>query len=146
MTALLIDTSVLVKWFHSAGEAQVAAARAVLQAHIDERLEAFVLDLGVYELGNVLLRSLHWSPGDVADQLADLLAICGPPVPCEPAWLREAAALGAAHGLTFYDAAWAAAAQGMQVSLVSMDKRLLGAALAESPDAVASRLRLVVAD
>jgi hypothetical protein len=36
-----------------------------------------MLDLALYEIGNVLLRALHWDPADVADQLDDLLAIVG---------------------------------------------------------------------
>lgn len=52
MTHLLIDTSVLIKWFHAAGEAEVDQARAVLRAHVAGDVEAHILDLAAYELGN----------------------------------------------------------------------------------------------
>lgn len=110
MTTLLVDTSVLIKWFH--------------------------------EMGDVLLRSLHWSGLDVADQLDDLRVICGSPLAVAADWLREAAVLGAAIGLTFYDACWAATARALGITLVSADVGLLDAGLAESPRAAAQRLRL----
>lgn len=142
MTVLLVDTSVLIKWFHSEGESQLAEARALREAARRGDIEARVIDLALYEMGNVLLRSLHWSGPDVADQLDDLIVICGSPLAVSAAWLQQAAVLGAANGLTFYDACWAATAQALGISLVSADVQLLDAGLAESPQAAAERLRL----
>ena len=142
MTAVLIDTSVALKWFHEEGEAEVAPARAVLAAHRAERITAYLLDLSLYELGNVLIRSLRWAPTDTADQLADLLAICGAPLVPDLSWHRDAASLAALHGLSYYDASFAAAAAAIGAPLVSADKRLVDAGLAESPGAFVRRLRL----
>ncbi len=116
--------------------------RALRDATRRSDVEARVIDLALYEMGNVLLRSLHWNGADVADQIDDLIIICGSPLAMAADWLRRAAVRGAAHGLTFYDACWAAAAQALGISLVSADTQLLGAGLAESPLAVAQRLRL----
>ncbi|MDA8317350.1 MAG: type II toxin-antitoxin system VapC family toxin [Actinomycetota bacterium] len=142
MTTLLVDTSVLVKWFHSEGESELIEARAIRDATRRGEIEARVIDLAIYEMGNVLLRSLHWSASDVADQLDDLIVICGAPLAIAAAWLRQAADIGATHGLTFYDACWAAAAQALGISLVSVDAQLLAAGLAESPAALVERVRL----
>lgn len=144
MTRLLVDTSVLIKWFHSTGEPELAEARALRAAHLSGDVEAHVLDLAVYEVGNVLVRALQWSAEDVADQLDDLLAICGTPLVLTAAWLRDAAALATEHRLSFYDAAWAAAARGLSIPLVSADRKLVTSGLAESPTMVARRLRLVM--
>ncbi|MDA8341295.1 MAG: PIN domain-containing protein [Actinomycetota bacterium] len=142
MTTLLVDTSVLVKWFHTEGEPELAEARAVRDATQAGEVEARLIDLGLYEMGNVLLRGLGWGASDVADQLADLVVICGPPLAMAADWLRQAALLGERHRLTFYDAAWAAAAEALGISLVSGDAHLLAAGLAESPAAIVQRLRL----
>lgn len=144
MTTLLIDTSVLVKWFHSEGESELAEARAIRYATQIGDIQARVIDLALYEMGNVLLRALGWSGSDVADQLDDLIVICGPPLAMAGEWLRRAATIGATHGLTFYDAAWAAAANSLGVSLVSADAHLLAAGVAESPTAVTGRLQLPI--
>lgn len=142
MTTLLVDTSVLVKWFHREGESELAEALSIRDATKDGEVQARVIDLALYEMGNVLLRGLGWSGSDIADQLDDLVVICGPPLAMAAEWLRRAAAIGEAHGLTFYDAAWAAAAEALGVPLVSADAHLLAAGLAESPAAIAERLRL----
>jgi predicted nucleic acid-binding protein len=143
MTDLLVDTSVLIKWFHSAGESEVSQARALLDAHVRGDLEAHVLDLAIYEVGNVLTRALSWSAAEVADQLDDLLAIVGPPLSMSHDWLGDVARLAETHGLSFYDASWAGCADALGISLVSADRRLLAAGLAETASDAASRLRLV---
>ena len=101
-----------------------------------------MIDLGFYEVGNVLLRSLGWSGSQVADQLMDLFLICGTPLNMTMGWLHEAAELGERFGLTYYDAAWGAAAKSLSIPLVSADKQLLATGLAQSPTDIARRLGL----
>ena len=139
---MLVDTSVLLKWFHTEGESELAEARSLRDATTDGEVQARIIDLALYEMGNVLLRALGWNGSDIADQLDDLVVICGPPLAMAAEWLRRAGAIGETHGLTFYDAAWAAAAEALGVSLISADTQLLDAGLAESLGSVAHRLRL----
>jgi predicted nucleic acid-binding protein len=146
VTRLLIDTSVLIKWFHSEGESELSQARALRLAHAAGEVEAHVLDLAAYEVGNVLMRALRWTGADVADQLEDLHAIVGPPLAMTPVWQRRAATLAYNHGLSFYDASWAAAAAELGIPLVSADRQLLAADLAESLTEVTSRLKLSLRD
>lgn len=142
MTALLVDTSVLIKWFHRDGESELVEARSIRDASGRGEIETRIIDLALYEMGNVLLHSLGWRASDVADQLDDLVLICGPPLAMAGPWFRDAAAIGKAHLLTFYDACWASAAKALRMPLVSVDSQLLVAGLAESPGATARRLRL----
>lgn len=146
MSSLLVDTSVLIKWFHSAGEDEVGAARVLRDACAAGEIDAYIVDLALYEVGNVLVRALEWPAEAIADQLDDLLVIFGTPLLSSPAWLRDAADLAVVHRLSFYEAAWAAAARGLGVPLVSADRRLLAAGLAASPTATARRLGLTVPD
>lgn len=143
MSHLLIDTSVVLKWFHTSGESEVQESRALRNAHIRGDIEIHVLDLGLYELGNVLVRSLGWTAADVAAQLGDLITVCGPLVAFDPAWAPEASELAVGKALTFYDAAWAAAARQLQIPLVTADSALLNAGVAESATDAAKRLRLM---
>lgn len=142
MTRLLIDTSVLIKWFHTAGEREFESARAILSAHARGDLAAHVIDLAFYEVGNVLVRALGWGADAVIGQLDDLREIVGTPLALSAEHLREAAILASRHTLSFYDASWAAAARGWGIALVSADRRLQEAGLAESPVQTAERLRL----
>ena len=143
MTTLLVDTSVLVKWFHAEGEGEIDAARALRSSHVTGVVEARVLDLAVYELGNVLVRGLRWAADDVAEQLRDLLTLVSTPLVMSPDWIDQAARLAVEHGLTFADASWAAAAAELEVSLVSADRLLLRSGLAVSPTDAVERLGLL---
>ncbi|MEP6651565.1 MAG: type II toxin-antitoxin system VapC family toxin [Lapillicoccus sp.] len=142
MTELLVDTSVLLKWFHREGESELGVARALRSAHVTGAVEAHILDLAVYEMGNVLVRALGWEAEPVSAQLRDLLTILGTPLVMSLAWLDRAARLAVEHRLTFCDASWAAAAAELDVTLVSADQQLLRTGLAESPTHVVQRLRL----
>jgi len=142
VTRLLVDTSVLIKWFHDQGESELASARAIRDAHVRGDVTAHVLDLAIFEVGNVLVRALHWPATDVAEQLDDLLTIVGAPLIMARDWLQDAAVAAEAHTLTFYDASWAATAAALGMPLVSADRRLLAAGLAESSSAISTRLNL----
>lgn len=142
MTRLMIDTSVLIKWFHDEGENEVSEARAIRDAHVRGDLDAHILDLAIYEVGNVLARGLNWTAARIGDQIDDLIAIVGSPIVMAQGWFRDAAALAQTHTLSFYDASWAATAIALRVPLVSADRRLLAAGLAETPSSITSRLNL----
>lgn len=138
MTDVFVDTSVIVTWFHSAGEPDVEAGRAVLAAHEQGVVHAQVLDLAIYELGNVLARSLRWPPERITDQIEDLLVIVGAPVSLDARARADAAALTSRHRLTFYDASWAAVARRHGAALISSDRELLTAGLALTASAFVS--------
>lgn len=130
---LLVDTSVLVTWFHEQGEEQVAESRWLLARHLAGGRRLLVLDLGLYELGNVLLRPLRQPADVVADALEAVRLAVGPVVHPRPSWHAAAAGLAVDHDLTFYDAAWAAAAQALGLPLVTLDRRLLALPFALDP-------------
>jgi len=137
---LLVDTSVVLKWFHEDGESEVAEARTLLEAHRAGTERLLVLDLGAYELGNVLLRRLGLPAALVAEQLALVRALCGPLVHPRPSWFDAAAVLAEQHRLTFYDSSWAAAAEALHILLVTADRRLLATGLAVTAAHAAAEL------
>lgn len=139
VTDVVCDASVVLKWFHEEGEANVEDARRLLAAHRSGSITAWVLDLTFYELGNVLLRALRWRAANVADQLDDLRAICSV-MPVGAAEQRLAAQLAEEHTLTFYDAVYAAAARSRGSVLATADEALLAAGAGESPGSIAARL------
>ena len=128
MSAVVCDTSIVLKWFHEEGEQELEEARALLEGHRAGTLTTWILELTFYELGNVLLRSLGWRAPEVADQLDDLRAIC-PVLAPTPDALRRAAELAELHALTFYDALYAATAQLHGAALATADEALLASGL-----------------
>jgi predicted nucleic acid-binding protein len=140
VTALLCDTSVVVKWFHESGEAEVAQAREILDAHAAGTLTANVLDLTVYELGNVAARALGLPEERVAAILDRLELICGEGLRLSPKARGDAAALAVTNRLTFYDAAYWAVAREREIALVTSDAELLRAGAGVTPaDFIATR-------
>jgi predicted nucleic acid-binding protein len=132
---------VVLKWFHSEGESEVAPARTILAAHRDGELSAWILDLTLYEVGNVLLRPLGWSAGDVGGLLQDLRELCAPLAATQDE-LALAAELGERHGLTFYDGAYAAVARCREATLVTADRQLVAAGLGEGAADFVARIGL----
>lgn len=96
-----------------------------------------ILDLTLYEIGNVIVRAWR-RPRDLADGFVQHVTNVsnGPPLVPTPAERREAQALAEEHGLSVYDATYAAVAQERRLTLVSGDKRLLRAGLALAPGEV----------
>jgi predicted nucleic acid-binding protein len=127
------DASVVVKWFHSEGEEEVAESRALLDAHKERTVGLRVLDLTAYEVGNALLRGqAKASEKQVAIVLDSLAEIC-PAFRPNPEEFRLAAKLASRHGLTLYDAAYAAVAKNRKATLATLDEQLLDAKLGRRP-------------
>ena len=123
--ALVVDTSVLVKWFKTDDEDLVTEARA-LQERIDRaRAGVYAPALLLYELGNILTRKTNLDDAAVAGVLVRITAsplIVAPP---EPALLARAARLARAHDLSFYDASLVALAVALDCPLVTADRTLV---------------------
>jgi predicted nucleic acid-binding protein len=140
LTNVVSDASVALKWFHSEGEEEVDAARAILDAYRSHSITLHVLDLTPYEIGNALLRGRHNLGADrTATVLASLDTIC-PRVCPSAAELREAAALAESHELTLYDAAYAAVARARGAQLATLDQDLLRAGLGRRPSEIVAQL------
>jgi predicted nucleic acid-binding protein len=120
----VLDASVVLKWFHSEGEANVAAARGVRERYEAGDLYVLAPPLLWLEIVNVAARSWRWS-GEQLDELAAALPLLGfeivqPGLPRLAAW--------AAAGLTAYDAAYVTVAEEAGVHVLTDDAGILRAA------------------
>jgi predicted nucleic acid-binding protein len=131
------DASVALKWFHAEGEEEVEPARALLEQYSRQAIGLVVLDLTPYEVGNALLRGRARVAADRVVVVLDALADICPQVAPNRDELREAATLAERHGLTLYDAAYAAVAQARGATL---DEALLRSGLGRRPSAVVADL------
>jgi len=122
----VVDASVAVKWFLPVErEPQGDLARKAVG-----RLPMRTTSLAVHEVGDVLTLHSGWSAEKVAAALQLLGEICGDPVDLHAEDYPVAAALAHAHGLTFYDASYAAIARRIGRRLLSADSDLIGPGLA----------------
>jgi predicted nucleic acid-binding protein len=124
--AWIVDASVAVKWFLPVErEPDSELARSLIG-----RLAMRTTALAVHEVGNVLTIHSGWSAEKIADALDLLTEICGDPLDLHPEDCRTAAKLALDHGLTFYDASYAAIARRVDRRLLSADRDLTSAGLA----------------
>ncbi|HUB98573.1 MAG TPA: type II toxin-antitoxin system VapC family toxin [Solirubrobacterales bacterium] len=131
MTTLLLDASVLLAAADPKGNHH-GPSRAILE---DDKIAVATLDLARYEVVNVAVRG--WRAPALAGPLLaviDRLADDGGVVTSAGSLLSDAAVLAEAHGISVYDAAYAAAAQTAGLELVSCDERdLVSKGLASLP-------------
>ncbi len=129
---LLLDASVWIS-AKDGGDRYFDAARALV---VDPSRPVGALDLTLYEVANGLgvRRSRH---AEAADLCHLIEARCGESLlPVDPKLVHSALELSAAHGITAYDAAYAAAARRYGWTLVSTDiADLVSKGLAVTPDA-----------
>ncbi|MBI4591387.1 MAG: type II toxin-antitoxin system VapC family toxin [Candidatus Rokubacteria bacterium] len=121
---IVVDTSVVIKWFKSRDEDLLREARALLKEVEDRPLQVHVPALLLYEVGNVLLLKTRLGAAGLAgviEHLETLPFVVAPPaVPL----LKRAARVGRELALTFYDASFLALAIELDCPYVTADRRL----------------------
>lgn len=120
MTEAVLDASVVLKWFHGEGEANVDAARRLRSQFEAGELRVLAPPLLWLEILNVAARRWRWSASQL-DRLAASLPELGFEI-LEP----ELAVVAdwAAEGLTAYDAAYVATAEVAGVALITDDAEI----------------------
>lgn len=121
MTEAVLDASVVLKWFHSAGEGNAEPARRLRQRFEAGELRVLAPSLLWLEILNVAARRWHWTQ-DQLEQLAAALPEMGfdlvePELPDIAHW--------SARGLTAYEAAYVAAAEHTGVELITDDAEIV---------------------
>lgn len=133
MTTLLLDASVWIA-ARNTRERDHAAARRLLEDEATPPLAA--LDLTLYEVANVAVT--RWRSRASAQKLVTLIRAACPDTLAviDESLVERAIALADEHRLSAYDAAYVAAAQLYDWTLVSGDRRdLVGPGHAIAPDA-----------
>ena len=122
MNPLVVDASVLIKWFIVDDEGDRESAVQLRDAIAREHVTAVAPDLALYEVGNTLGRRI---PEDAPLAMTALqrlpLSLCPP----QPAEVEAGLALVRAHGVTFYDAIYHAMALHRAGRLLTADRRYL---------------------
>jgi predicted nucleic acid-binding protein len=124
MTEVVLDASVILKWFRIEGERHVEPARLLRAAFESGELIVLAPPLLHLEIVNVAGRRWHWDESSLID-LALALDDLGFDLR-EPDLARVAG--WTAQGLTVYDAAYVALAEGEGIPLITDDDPIVAAA------------------
>lgn len=125
MKEAVLDASVVLKWFHHAGEAHADEARQLRAEFEAGELRVAAPPLLWLEILNVAARKWQWGTVQLealAISLADLGFDLVEPEP-------ETVARWAGHGLTAYDAAYVAVAEEIGVQLITDDTQICQVAI-----------------
>lgn len=121
---IVVDTSVLIKWFKAQDEDFLREARALLQEVEDRPLEVHVPALLLYEVGNILLLKTRLGTTGLGGAIERLAALPFTVAPPALPLLKRAARLGRDLALTFYDASFLALAVELDCPYITADRRL----------------------
>jgi len=121
---LVLDASVVLKWFTPTDEPGARQARRLRDEYQRGRLEVLAPPLLFLELLNVGGRRWGWSEAallELSTSLGDLgLSVAEPPLELVASWVGR--------GLTAYDASYVALAEDRALPLITHDRAILLAA------------------
>lgn len=121
---IVVDTSVLIKWFKTRGEEFLKEAEQLLEEIERRPLEVHVPALLLYEVGNILLLKTRLGLAALDEAVERLEALPFVVAPPAAPLLKRALRLGREFSLTFYDASFLALAVELDCPLVTADQRL----------------------
>lgn len=123
MKTLVVDASVVVKWFVE--EPDSTEALRILHDHVGGRVELHAPNLLPYEVLNALKYTGEFGEEDLTRAgraLEDLQVTLHP---LEGSLLAETVTLALRKGITIYDASYAALAQSLNTTLYTADEKLM---------------------
>ena len=126
MTALVIDTSVAVKWFSR--ETDTPAALELRDRLFRRDVRLLAPDILLYELANALRFNPRFSADDVKEAVDSVSDLGLEFRAADADLLRQAAELAFRFNVTVYDAAFLALANLSGFNLLSADEKLIARA------------------
>ncbi len=122
--AILLDSSVLVKWY-AAEEEDTEIALLLREQHLHDRLEIRLADVSFYEFANALHYSGTYTTKDIIQSIQTVLALELQVYQFDLLALRAALDLCAAKKIAIYDAYLVALAKRENLVFVTADSKLL---------------------
>lgn len=140
MKSVVIDTSVVVKWFSREKETEIALRlRNSLTAG---EIRAFAPDLLLVELANALRHNPAFRAENVSAAVLSMFDLGIEFIPSHPALLERAVQRAFRHRLTVYDGIFVASAETTNSLLLTADEKLLKQTDGDAPVILLARFSL----
>jgi predicted nucleic acid-binding protein len=124
LKSAVLDTSVVIKWFHRKNEEDVDKALLLRQAYLEGALNVIVPDLMIYEFGNFLRHKSGLKAGDQLTSIRALWSLGMEIHPIDSILSERMVQLALRYGITAYDAVFVALSQSLSAPLVTADQML----------------------
>ncbi len=121
MNRFVLDTSVIVKWFSTSGEADTANALWLRRALFENKCRVTIPDLVLYELGNALRFNPRFTTQDIDAAIHSLFDMKLTIRAAEQDILVHAVSLAFQYAVTVYDAYFLALADKSESMLITAD-------------------------
>jgi predicted nucleic acid-binding protein len=124
MKEIVLDASVILKWFSTAQEQHHERARSLQMSFAKGQLRVVAPRLLMLEVLNAAARGWKWTAEQVAELATDIVRLnfelVDPALPDVARWT--------AQGLTSYDASYVAVAEMSGIPLITVDRQILATA------------------
>ena len=124
MKSAVLDTSVIIKWFHRTGEEDADAALVLRDAYLNGALKISVPDLLIYEFANTLRFKAKLKATDTAKMVKNLWNLGLAIHPIDQTLVSSIVDIAYRHEITIYDAAFVALANHLSSTLITADRTL----------------------
>lgn len=105
-SALVLDTSVIVKWLNRVSEQNLDNADKIMEDALSGKVELVAPELSKYEVGNVMLLGKKLTPREAAISLVTLYSLPIAFVTESQELAKETFTIASSLGVTYYDAAF----------------------------------------
>jgi predicted nucleic acid-binding protein len=116
---LVIDTSVTLKWLAKSNEQRLQQANAILEDIQQKKIVAYLPVIADYEVGNALLKGKKLNPRHAAAALELYYQLPLQRIPLTTTLAAATYKFAHQYNLTFYDAAFVAAAHLLDAVLIT---------------------------
>lgn len=119
---IIIDSSVVFKWFDSSEEYSLSS-KLLLKQHLSSNDKISIPDLLLYEITNAWATKSNFNEKDINDNLERFERYSLKIIPVNFKVLKQAASFSKKYGVSVYDATYAVIAEEKQCDLITADDR-----------------------
>lgn len=122
---VVVDTSVVYKWFRTEDEEWVEQAREVLREHLEKRNTIIAPDIILYELANAWATKTKLPSNTIKIYFSELKNIAVTIEPSTIELVTKAAVFSKEHAISVYDAVYVVLAKEKKCDFYTADIKLL---------------------